>query len=341
MGSGVVHVYAANATSWDFSTGWYGDYVDQDVVNAMVDAGIMQMTGESTVAAAWQALLPGYSPGQGIAVKVNFNNASCNSSDNVIDALIEPVNALVRSLKTIGVQEDDIWVYDALRPIPTRFRTRCLYPGVRMFDIGWCGGPAAGFSNTDPTTVVYFNHGGLTSRRITDLLLNATYLINMPIIKDHVISCVSLGFKNHFGSIDRIKISDEDHLHPYIRPSDPLYDHNFSPLLKLNINSHILGKTILTLGDGLYGALKNATLPPSRWISFGNDAPNSLFFSTDPIAVDCVMLDILDAEPVNHPRSPGVDDYLRLGADADLGIFERGDPWGSGYTHILYSKITL
>ena len=59
----VVHVHDTGATYWDFSTGWYGDYVDQDVVYEMVDRGLMQLTGRTSRAAAWQALIPDYVPG--------------------------------------------------------------------------------------------------------------------------------------------------------------------------------------------------------------------------------------------------------------------------------------
>jgi len=50
------------------------------------------------------------------------------------------------------------------------------------------------------------------------------------------------------------------------------------------------------------------------------------------------MYDFLAAEttvPV------GADDYLRLASDAGLGVFERGDPWGSGYDQIDYLKTEL
>ena len=69
----VVHVHALSATSWAGQTD-YWNYVNQDVVNDMVDQGVMALTGTATVAAAWRMLLPDYQPGQGIAIKVNFNN---------------------------------------------------------------------------------------------------------------------------------------------------------------------------------------------------------------------------------------------------------------------------
>ena len=83
----VIHVHSPNATSWDFSSGWYGDYVDQAIANDMVDQGVMALTNATTVANAWRAVLPAYVVGQKIAIKINLNNATTNDSDNVIDAL--------------------------------------------------------------------------------------------------------------------------------------------------------------------------------------------------------------------------------------------------------------
>jgi hypothetical protein len=53
------------------------------------------------------------------------------------------------------------------------------------------------------------------------------------------------------------------------------------------------------------------------------------------------MLDILHADPHHHPHQNRgkVDDYLKLAAGAGLGTFERGVPWGSGYSQIDYVRI--
>jgi hypothetical protein len=66
--------------------------------------------------------------------------------------------------------------------------------------------------------------------------------------------------------------------------------------------------------------------------------PNSLFFATDPVAVDCVMCDFLAAEFNVWPNN---DNYLRLADQAGLGVYERGHPWSAGYSQINYSKIEL
>lgn len=332
--AGVVHVHAEEATHWNFSTGWYGDHVEQVVVDEMVDQGLMHLTGTGSVAAAWAELLPGYQAGQTIAIKVNFNNAlECAEGDNQIDALIEPVNALIAGLKQRGVLEQDIWVYDARRRLPYRFLDGCPFDNVRFYDAeGDCGGDKATFESNDPSAIVHFGYP-VADRRITDVLINATYVVNVPILKRHGIHPVTLGFKNHFGSIDPKPVD----LHNYIDPSSGAYSPSRSPLVDIYANPNIVGKTVLTVGDGLFGA-PGAVAVPVRWDTFGDRAPNSLFFSRDPVAVDCVMYDLIDAEWDVGDRGR---DYLRLAADRGLGTYERGDPWSNDYDEIDYRRVDL
>jgi hypothetical protein len=317
----VVHVHNSQATSWDFSTGWYGDYVDQDVVYEMVDCGVMALTGTTNRAAAWQALMPDYFSGQRVAIKVNLNNAQSESDDdNSIDALIEPVNGIIRGLKQIGVAESDIWVFDAIRPIPNRLRNGCAFPGVQ-FSGGW-GPNWQGFSATERVTFQPSGAPPLDSQRISNVLVNADYLINMPIMKKHCCAWVSLSFKNHLGSIE-----DCVALHGYIFPYQSNYTAAYSPMVDIYKNRHFVGKTVLTIGDGLFGSRGDQFTEPRPWATFGDQAPNSLFFSKDPVAIDCVMYDFLEAE-VGVPS--GADDYLVLAAQEGLGVFEHRAPEAYG-----------
>jgi hypothetical protein len=52
------------------------------------------------------------------------------------------------------------------------------------------------------------------------------------------------------------------------------------------------------------------------------------------------MYDLLAAEGCPYAWDEATD-YLRLAAAAGLGVYESGDPWGSGYSHIDYVKITV
>jgi hypothetical protein len=294
-------------------------------------------------------------------MKVNLNNSSdsgCSGQDNEIDALPHPVKALVGGLVAAGVQEDDIWIYDATtvgRIIPDRFRVpiQSSYPAVRFYGRGASNGGCSGVLSVshgkDGSLTVDFAdpHGNLSNRLLADILYDATYLINVPIIKQHGIHPVSLGFKNHFGSLNNIIRGGNDNLHLYISPSDGLYSSSYSPMVDMFRNANIAGKTILTVGDALYGAFGATLRPPTSWQTF-QDAPNSLLFSRDPVAIDCVMVDLLVAEGrVNSDAYH----YLFVAQDAGLGVCEGtiagpgGDPWqtpyGNGYDRIQYVRHDL
>ncbi len=361
--SRVVHVYAPGATYWDYGSNHYSNYISQSKVNDMVDAGVKALTGESTVAAAWQKLIPGYEPGKAIAIKVNFNNSfyctvcetDCADWRLKIDALIHPINAVIRGIKEAysNLQYGDIWVYDATvgnnPPVSERrtpnniFTDRCwsLYPGVRFFDAAsqypCTGVERATYNSSDPSaTVTWHNPTSVPAPptvKVTDVLVNATYLINMPIMKRHGAAGITLSFKNHLGSIANPYL-----LHDWVFLSGANYaGESYSVLVDLYRNSNIVGKTVLTVGDALLGNWESNDTKPQPWSTFENKAPDSLFFSTDPVAVDCVMADFLDAE---FSLPAAADDYLVYAAACGLGTCERGDPWGSGYTQIDYLKIT-
>jgi hypothetical protein len=334
----VVHVHGAGATSWDFHTGWYGECVDQGVVNQMLERGLVELTGLGSADGAWATLLPGYSSGKKIAIKVNLNNCGgCADSDNAIDALIEPVNALISSLVQAGVQAQDIWVYDASRPIPARFYDRRENQQARYIDRSGCADEVATFSHAHPSLKVAFTHPGMaTDRWLTDLLYDATYLINMPILKRHGHHPVTLGFKNHFGSLDNLGGAGDDNPHPYINPSDDRYSADFSPLVEINANPNIAQKTVLTVGDALFGASSVGAIP-APWTTFGG-SPNSLLLSRDRVAIDCVMCDLLRAE---WGLNDAAYDYLVLAEQWGLGTFEKGDPWGAGYDRLDYRYVEL
>ena len=346
LGGRVIHAYNSMATSWDFSSGYYGDYVNQSIIDDMVDQGLMRLTGESTVSQAWQTLIPDYSAGKAIAIKVNFNNCGgCDDSSIVIDALIHPINSIIQGLKQIGVAEQDIWIYDASRIMTYRFTNGCNFSNVRF--IGkWVSPCTEGttFTSSESNAVVAFSPPpgtpSPTTQRIADLLIDASYLINIPIMKTHGAG-ITLSFKNHFGTIYRCA-----DLHDYIYNGGAHYDSNYNPMVDIYKNTHIQNKTVLTIGDGLFGNWVNNWTEPVRWDIFNNEAPNSLFFAVDPVAVDCVMADFLDAELIAQRGYglPGMsDDYLQLAANAELGIYERGNPlatpYGDGYSLITYERI--
>ncbi len=342
----VVSVHDANATSWSFPcTGggscaqYYGDsdHVDQNIVDQMVALGVKTLTGQENLSDAWHQLIPDYQSGKAIAIKVNFNNSwGYDDDDACIDALPQIINSIAAGLTKIRVQQEDIWVYDATRQIPDRFRQliSSAYSGIAFFDNSGAraGVQSSTFSSTASSARVDFsgtNYGCV--QKLTDVLVNAAYLINIPIMKKHSSAGITLSLKNHIGSIDLFSSNCED-IHHYIDLDDSQYSPTSNPIVSINKNPNISDKTVLIIGDGLFGGASSNLNPPERWTSFNNGSPNMLFFAVDPVAVDSVMFDYLNRESI---VANGSEDILRVAALAGLGVHER---W-NGNTTRKYSAI--
>ncbi len=361
----VVHLRNASATFWN-GTGSYYAAVRQDIVDAMVQKGLQSLTGRSLWPDIWSTLFGrvrpgGYAPGQKIAIKINLNNsgtsnASCDSHNNVIDALPHPILGLIRGMAAAGVRPGDITLYDSIRVIPAYLRNAITtaYPGVQFIGRGECTGTTLPGYGKDASLTVYFKDPPkiLKDRHLANILYDATYLINVPILKKHSGDSaipVTLGFKNHFGTLDRIggmTSTDPDNLHAYVSTAGQHYSPTYNPWVDIYSNPNIRDKTVLTLGDGLFGAFGVANNAAARWNVFNGPA-NSLFFATDPVACDCVMADLIVAEGL--VTKAHTYDYLFCAQEAGLGVCEGTrtapggnplrQPYGSGYSKIEYVRV--
>ncbi len=383
----VIHVRDSNATSWPGAsdTRFY-EYVDTATVEAMLLDGLQELTGQSSWENIWSVLFNrvhsgGYQPGQKIAVKVSFNNSifngnSCSSHNNQIDAVPQLALALLNGLTAAGVQAGDVYFYDASgsenghrygKTIPDYFRSPILqaYPQAHFIGLTDCSGVQAPTYGKDPSLTVTFNDpdGQIPDRLLTDILYDATYLINMPIVKAHkpgkpnpgdIAIPVSIGMKNHYGSINYVYASsDRASLHEYMEINGGKhYTSTYNPVVDVNKHPIIKGKTALILADCLYGSTGSSDNAIKTWYIFGNQPANSILLSTDPVALDCVAVDLLRLELPHQNKSLDdnrVYDFLFCAQDAGLGICEGtrsnpgGDPlqtpYGSGYDDITYVRI--
>jgi len=327
----VVQIHDPDATYWDFSSGYYGDYVNQELVDAMADRGACELTGIPDPVSAWQQIMSSYQSGDKIAIRVNFNNCeNYYSTSNKIDSIIKPINSIISGLTRIGIPAADIWVYDASRTLPGRFVSGCLYPGVKFYDYpGQNGNLRATFDSTDPSRLVNFSYPNIPTHELTDVLVEAQHLISIPLLKAHSTG-VSGTFKLHMGSLDG---------HYYTDIHAGLYALEKNPLVDIYKNTNLKDKTRLTVADGLFGAKKyNAT--PERWSIFENKSPNTLFFSLDPVALDTVMQDLLHTQWPTGAMPPDDHDHLHCAFRQGLGIHEHKDKNGK-YSQIDRIKIEL
>ena len=329
----VVWVRDPAATPWDGVTGhWWDDAAtDQKVVDQMTARSLHSLAGTGTDAESWDRLFKyfnrthgrgdtGYRPTEGIAIKINCNNAydGYGDVDQQIDASKQTVLALLRQLvNQAGVPQDKIVVYEAIRVIPDRIYVPCHaeFPGVVWMDSQGDGKNGRQPVNWRTNTLTY-SAKTVSGTSIPQLVYDATYLINLALLKGHHSLGISLTAKNHYGSIKE----DRQHWWP---------DKAYTPLVDLIGSKYLGGKTVLFMIDGLYGIKDvndDVTADTAHWTNlFNGQWCASLFLSQDPVAIDSVGYDFLRAEfgnrlatdAKNNGNGFAMDAYLREAALAD------------------------
>jgi len=339
----VVWVWNPNATEKNLTGYWWEqENNNQGVIDQMFSVGVQQLTGTSNVSDAWNSVFcyfneaqgngnVGYQPGEKIAIKLNFNNALGGvgdpyvKEDNDRDASPYVVKALLRHLvNVVGVAQEDITLFDASRPIANWFYNRVYYetyPADTLIEefshihyVDSTGGATGREQVVPSSTTMYFADG--TVRTLPTCVVEAKYIINMPLIKRHPINNgVTLSGKNFFGSFIE-QVSD---IHPY--HISGLTMGNPAPQVDLFAYEHLGGKTLLYLGDGTFGTkVDHKTIAKFLMYPFNDDWTNSLFFSQDPVALDSVMYDFLLAEGTNPIE--GAQNYLHQAAVPSPNIYD-------------------
>lgn len=180
----------------------------------------------------------------------------------------------------------------------------------------------------------------------------ADHIINMPQLKGHGGASVTLGLKNHFGSVGLTKDARGSHdAHDSHGSYVGFYGYSYDDaaglagnpanlLADINANPVFKDKTRLILGDGLMGNPTINWQDPVVWKTFGDQPPEILFFGVDPVAVDSVMFDYLQSECAAAGEAARDDDILHYAAAIGLGTHEHwNDAADKKYTAIDYRSI--
>jgi hypothetical protein len=341
-------------TSGDY---WFqDDNADQAVVNSMLSQGLQMLSGESTDAAAWDALFRnfnqahgrgavGYASGEKILVKINLNSVgwglqNVNTSPQVVYALL---NQLVN---TAGVAQASITVGDPNITIDNPLSSKCssAFPLVKFFGRGGNLIPPTGTSGN-----VFFSSDGEWESPLPQAFMDAAYMINVPVFKKHHRAGISLVCKNLVGSFTPYNSYSESGLwHASLPCPEGGADNSngdygvYRCFVDFMGHEDLGGKTVLYLVDGLWSSI-NWGHEPIKWrmAPFNNDWPSSLFLSQDPVAIESVGFDFLYSEfDPNHPTEGaydprdnhgpfphylGVDDHLHQAADSKN--------WPAGFTY--------
>lgn len=226
-----------------------------EVIQEMLDASITALTGLDKARDAWAVL---FSPEERIAIKVNaFRNG-------LIWTHAPLVTAVTDSLQGAGIPAEQIVIFDYYtHELETAgFSINQDGPGVRCYG----------------TESDYTREGTVNGRdvELSNILLECDALINMPVLKSHMISGVSFAMKNHYGSISAPSL---------------LHSNIGNRMAELNALPPIKDRTRLIIGDALTACLEYRGSYP-YWSS--DWAGDSIIMSFDPVAIDTIALQMLE-----------------------------------------------
>ncbi|MEF8848614.1 MAG: DUF362 domain-containing protein [Candidatus Thermoplasmatota archaeon] len=331
----VVWTWNPNATEKNLDGFWWKERNnDQMVIEKMFSQGLQKLTDTESDQQAWNKLFKyfnkqknkgdiGYQKGEKIAVKLNLNNCwnlfgikdSYVKKDNERDASPQVTKALLKQLITkAGVPQDKITLFDATRKMANWFYD-IVYPNFPKVNYVDEAGDAPGRKKVIPSSEkICFVDG--TEITLPECVTEADYLINMPLLKKHPINNgATLSGKNFFGTF----IEPVQQIHPYHKSG--LIMGNAAPQTDLLAHELIGKKTLLYIGDGLYGTLEDhKTIKKFQMYPFNNDWSNSLFFSQDPVAIDSVMYDFLYAE--GPQPIEGAQNYMHQAAEPPNNTYD-------------------
>ncbi len=288
-----------------------GRKVRREPVDAMIARGMTELTGADDAVSAWRSM---FSRGDRVGVKVNPAGAPLAISNHAV------VHAVVDGLKSAGVRPSDIIVFDRYL---VEFRKaqydRFLPDGVR--------GEAATLRNTSAQLNIagydpdVFCHMDFITKGVHDpkddrarrshlceiVSKRIDKLVALPVLKDHGSAGVTGALKNmSHGLVNNVLRSHGG--------ADANTCNVFIP--SVCSMKQIREKAVLQIMDGLIGVYdkgpatsreKNYTWPYK-----------SLFFATDPVAMDRIEWQIIDAKRAEMKLPP-------VAKTGKMGIDPRGD----------------
>jgi hypothetical protein len=352
----VVWVHDREVTDWKGPGDgrWYqANHTKQDRVDQMVTRAVCDLAGDGTPRNAWDKLFRhfnrvrgkgdvGYKPGEKIAIKPNWvgmiwregsvdpETYKLVKRQDYMNTAPQMIIALLRQLVgDAGVAEADITVCDTLAYLVCEYYDILHgdYPNVQYVDYA---GKFGRIQVQPSAASLYWScrPQNVAPDCVPRCFAEAEYLINFANLKAHTAAGVTLCGKNHFGSLVRWPV--QQGYYDMHRNSFSKATQVYREQVDLMGHSQLGGKTVLYLIDGLYPGKHPIDPAPRLWSSppFDGRWATSLLVSQDPVAIDSVGLDFLRTEWDDHPRRPGVDDYLHeaaLANDPPSGIFYDPD----------------
>jgi len=245
------------------------------VVRDMVHAAVMKLSGKTSPEEAWKQYVK---PSDVVAVKINclFGVGAATHP--------EVTTAVVEGIRMAGVPAEKIIVWDRGSGDLEKSGYKVgVVDGVTYAGVNddWEDEPAEGLS---------------CKGRVAKILTQkCTALINVPILKTHVLAGMTMALKNHYGSFHNAGAAHG--------PKDPKAVHGGAcdPFIaEVNGLKCIREKTRLIVADALLPVADRGpqVRPESTW------PYKAILAATDPVAIDYVGLKILDEQRAKIGKPP-------------------------------------
>jgi len=296
-------------------------------VRAMLARGMMELTGAPDAVQAWRRF---FAKGDRVGIKVNPVGQQSRPDRVGVITSFALIMAVIEGLRTAGIEQKDIILFERYA---AEFRSAGYenlasreLPEVRWFTSGIGYSPtqteldghtrdaSGNVPERDPHVLGYdpevFQTLDFDSPRhskndplrfqshlgkiITGDLVNK--IITLPVLKDHRSGGVTIALKNmSHGFVNNVARSHNGDM----GPNDNRCGDFIPAMVSLTPTRQ---KCVLHIMDGLIGVYEGG---PGMWNdTWGTWEYKSLLFATDPVAMDHVGWDILDAERAKRYWAP-------------------------------------
>jgi len=351
--SKVVEIRNEEAVNFSYDGRNYFDFIDQNQVDLMVEAGIKEMTNKQTVSEALEAIFPNYSQNKTIAVKVNGNDFVHGLPISYLNTEPQVVRGLIKLLVKNGTRQENIWVVegtgeDTADSFPAYFTNIVMGNDLKEIRFYRKGGPA-GYDCSGGRVVFNYKVPYLPRCQfscITSTLTQADYLVDIPIVKA---IRTKWGISGAIKSMQGVTNNQYCHHDPQWDQSrfEPLdIDDESNPMATIYSNPNIRGKIRLIINSGLLGNWTgfhfegegNGGNGPKPFVTRGNKALSTLLFSNNPVAVDSVAANIIIRERVTRDLACVEVPMIYAASKAGLGTFEVFDD-GKGEYRLIDHRL--
>ena len=249
------------------------DKADVPTVREMMAQGMRGLTGDTDARDSWARF---FTAADVVGIKVN-----CSGAPGIMSTP-EVVGEIVRNLGTVDVKPEQIWIYERFKnQVDSVHYDRHVPGGVHIWTAENDRGSILSY---DPNTYVDVNFFGEEDTRSNLIRLVSerfTKIINVPNMKDHGAAGVTGCLKN---------IADGDFSN-VARSHSGYKTNTYSFIGTLAGVEPLRSRTVLQIMDGLRGVWHGGPFSPNRKFRF---YPKQMLFGTDPVAIDRLLLDVID-----------------------------------------------